>query len=330
MSSIHEQIEKSKGGKKLSVPVITPTAVKNVEEFNFRPLPYKWQPENNPFIEVHQHANIGSDKKAFGLCPEKMFGEFCPYCKLASILKDRLDKEEWKKIARKYYPSSHVYIPGIVRFSKSSEFAFLKVSHYQNFTKEILSIIQDKRLKELFKIPADSLFIKVWDLKLGLDLIVQKNEKSKSNTFETFTIKNDLKLTPAARNEEEKNIIISFLKDTPDLIKEMVSAYGASEKINQAFISQYEKYAIQFGLISSDKKSSTTEKSLPTEVSDDVSTEDLSDLLPKNESKSSDDMEDVLTAQIESNDSNLEKKSESGNAEIDLDDEYRSIMNELE
>lgn len=320
MANLVDKIDKAQGGQKLSVHVIQPTQVK-VSEFNFRALPYKHQEGNDPFIIVYTHNNIGKDGKQFALCPESTDGSFCPYCEAGRKIKDKMDKEEWKKIAKKFYPQKTVYIPGIARYTNSSELGFLKVSEYQNFQKEIVGILTSKQLKELFKISPEVKYITLWDIKEGVDFVVNKNEKSASSKFETFTIKSDLKLTPAVRTVSEKEILVNFVKETPNIVAEMKKVWGMTEKINEAFISQYPKYAVQFKLVSSGTESANTTADVDLKVEDSV--------LPETNASidTNEDLDALINNQV--NDS-APSESTSGNSSPELDDEYNKIMAELQ
>lgn len=323
MANLVDKIDKAQGGQKLSVHVIQPTQVK-VSEFNFRALPYKHQDGNDPFIIVYTHSNIGKDGKQFALCPEATDGGFCPYCEAGRKIKDKMDKEEWKKIAKKFYPQKTVYIPGIARYTNSSELGFLKVSEYQNFQKEIVGILTSKQLKELFNIAPDVKYITLWDIKNGVDFVVNKNEKSASSKFETFTIKSDLKLTPAIRTTAEKEILVNFIKETPNIVAEMRKVWGCSEKITEAFISQYPKYAVQFKLVSPETETTNPTPNVDLQVDDSI--------LPQTNNTApadnNEDLDALINEQVES--SAPSESASSTNASPELDDEYNKIMESLQ
>jgi hypothetical protein len=314
MSSVTQQIERAQGGKKLSFTVFSPKSVKE-SEFNFRALPYKFGEDNNPFIEVHVHNNIGLEKKEYATCPSKMIGEDCPYCKNAKELKDTLPADDWKKIAKRFYPSSNVYIPGIARFAKYSEFGFLKISAYQNFQQQVIGILTSKQLKKLFKLDESTPFIPVWNLQNGLDFIVKKLEKSKENLYERFVVESELELTPAGRKPEEIQLIKDYWANTPNVIDEMIQLWGCKEKINGIFIKQYPKYAVKLGLISQADVKTTAETPILPESNSEQTDTDLPDGL-----------EDMMDSQLNSSDNTSSVKSD---ANPELDDEYAKLMKEL-
>lgn len=316
MSSISEQIEKAQGGKKLSFTVISPKVVKE-KEFLFRALPYKHGTDNNPFIEVHVHNNIGPEKKEYALCPSKTLGEDCPYCATAKELKDSLPPDDWKKIAKKFYPSSNVYIPGIARYEKYSEFGFLKISAYQNFQQQVIGILTSKQLKKLFKFDETLQFIQVWNLKKGLDFVVKKLEKSKENMYERFSIENELELTDAVKRPEETQLIKDYWANTPNVIDEMVQLWGCKEKINGIFARQHPKYAVKLGLISKEDVKSNVETPILPESNSEQSGSDLPDGL-----------DDVMDSQLDSHDKAIVSNNEA-DANPELDDEYAKLMKEL-
>jgi len=324
MSSIQDQITRTQGGAKLTVPIVSPNIAKETE-FNFRALPYKHAEGNNPFIESHVHSNLGKEQKDFAMCPEKMLGEDCPYCATAKVLKDRLDADDWKKIAKKFYPQSSVYIPGIVRYAKYSEFSFLKVSAYQNFQQQIIGILTSKQLKKLFKMSEETAFIEIWNIKQGLDFVVTLNAKSKERKYPTFTIASELELTCAHRSEEEKLIIVEYLKDTPNIVDEMIQIWGCREKINGIFVKQHPSHAVKLGLISEAEVSETP----PEEIKNSEAKEEDA-MLPKSTSPSTDAEIDNL---INANDS---EQSEDSTSDVKSDDsasadeEYNKLMADLD
>lgn len=327
MASILDQIEKAQGGAKLSFPVLSPKTAKE-SEFLFRALPYKHGDESNPFVEIHIHNNIGKDGKEYALCPAKTTGEDCPYCTSAKELKDKLEAEEWKKIAKKFYPSSNVYIPGIVRYAKYSEFAVLKVSAYQNFQQQIIGILTDKQLKKLFKLGDNVSYIRVFDLQKGLDFVVKKLDKSKESIYEKFEIKSELELTPAIKREEEKQLLKSYWEDTPNIVAEMAEKWGCFEKINGIFARQHPDTAVKMGLISKNdvKPKATT----PSETVKE-------DILPMNDSNEdspndgNDDMDDLINQQLNSIDSapNSSAQNSAESPAENIDDEFQALMNDL-
>lgn len=318
MASIQDQIDRAQGGSKLSFPVLSPKTAKE-SEFLFRALPYKHGDDNNPFIEVHIHNNIGKEGKEYAVCPSKMFGQDCPYCSTAKSLKEKLDAEEWKKMAKKFYPSSNVYIPGIVRYAKYSEFAVLKVSAYQNFSQQIIGILTDKQLKKLFKLGDDTPYIRVYDLKNGLDFVVKKHDKSKESMYEKFEIKNELELTPAIKRDEEKELIKTYWENTPNIVNEMAEKWGCLEKINGIFARQHPNHAVKLGLIS--QKDATKTPAPETTKEEILPTAETNDDLPN------DDVDSLINEQISSND----KVQESANAPSDasVNDEFEALMDEL-
>lgn len=275
--SLLDKINKSQGNK-LNVPVLSPTQTK-VSEFAFRVLPYKHQEGLDPFIIVEMHNNIGKEKKGFALCPEKTFGRPCPYCEAGRLIKDKLSKEDWKEVAKLYYTQSTVYIPGIVR-GVSPQFSFLKVSHFNNFQKQIIGILTSKQLKELFNMPEDKEFIEIWDLKTGIDFIVKKLEKSAQSAYEQFSIEAGLKQKPAITTALEKELIINYMNNTPDLVAEIERAYGSDAKIAESFKQQFpntvakneQKIAVSSALNSEIPSSNVAEanKSLEMPILDDL------------------------------------------------------------
>lgn len=316
-ASIHTQIERAQGGKKLSFTVISPKVVKE-KEFLFRALPYKHGEDKNPFVEVHVHNNIGKEQNEYAMCPAKTLGEECPYCNNAKYLRENLEKEDWKKIAKRFYPGSNVYIPGIARYEKYSEIAFLKVSAYKNFQQQIVGILTNKQLKKLFKLNNDLDFIKVWDLKEGLDFVVKKLDKSKESKYEQFLIENELELTSAIKRDEEKQLLKDYVADTPDVLKEMVDTMGCTTKINEIFIKQYPKHAARMKMIPESDVTETSEEILP-EQKEDTSSESLPD-----------DVSDLIDTQIETNDSTQDSEDTQKPENDDMDDEYKKLMEDLE
>lgn len=323
MASILDQIEKAQGGAKLTFPVLSPKTAKE-SEFLFRALPYKHGDDGNPFIEIHVHNNIGKDGKEYALCPDKTTGEDCPYCASAKELKDKLEAEEWKKIAKKFYPSSNVYIPGIVRYAKYSEFAVLKVSAYQNFQQQIIGILTDKQLKKLFKLGDNVNFIRVFDLKQGLDFVVKKLDKSKESIYEKFEIKSELELSPVIKREEEKEILKRYWDETPNIVSEMVEKWGCFEKINGIFARQHPDTAVKMGLISKNDVKPKTPAPSETVKEDILPVNDSNDDSPNDVS---DDMDDLINQQIDSNDK--AQNSSAGNPTENIDDEFEALMNDL-
>lgn len=318
MASIQDQIDRAQGGSKLSFPVLSPKTAKE-SEFLFRALPYKHGDDNNPFIEIHIHNNIGKEGREYAMCPSKTFGQDCPYCSTAKELKDRLEAEEWKKMAKKFYPSSNVYIPGIVRYAKYSEFAVLKVSAYQNFSQQIIGILTDKQLKKLFKLGDDTPFIRVYDLKNGLDFVVKKHDKSKESMYEKFEIKNELELTPAIKRDEEKQIVKTYWEDTPNIVAEMAEKWGCLEKINGIFSKQHPKHAVKLGLIS---QKDVAQTSAPESAKEEIlPTAEQNDDLPN------DDVDSLINESIDSNDK--VRESSSSPSDESVNDEFEALMTEL-
>lgn len=322
MGGIKDKIRNTVGNNKLKSAIYKPTDIKD-SEFIFRALPYKHQEDNDPFIEVYLHNNIGKDGNQFALCPEKTLGETCPYCDTARKMKDKLSSEDWKEVAKKMFPKASVYIPGIARFNKQEpQIGFLKVSQWENFKQQIVEgIMISTRLKRHFKLPDDTDFINIFDIKNGVDLIVQKQDKTASQKYAKFKIEADLEMSPAVKNKTEKELVKEYLSDTPNLINEMIEVWGCTDEINEYFMEQYPKKTST----SKPTKSSGTpshavsenESALPESDDNDVSGEDLDDLM--NAQLSDDDSDDTS---MENDDSDSD--------DISSEDDYDSLMKDLE
>jgi len=306
-SLISQYIERANHSNVLKVPILSPTKVASgVTEFNFRILPYKHNENKEPIIEVIIHSGIGADKKNFALCSNMEIPDSCPYCAAAKKFRTELSKEEWSKIAKDFYGNRNVYIPGIKR-GKNLEFYFLKISGYQNFDKELISILTNRELKELFNLSEDIPYINLWDLKTGIDLIVKVNPKNEKQKNPSFTLDKALKQTPVAKTKEEAEFVKECIQNMPNLIEEMKKAYGGYTKINELFNAQFKKNQI----ISSGEKLKS-ESYIP---------ENTNYNLNKVEEKIDIDNIDIDKMNIDINKTNNE---------ISMDDSFNEIMNELE
>jgi len=266
-SSIKDKISKSGDFVQLTSPILSPTKAKETE-FIFRVLPYKWQNDNDPSIEVFTHNKIGKTEKQWALCPEKMFGEFCPYCDAGKKKREQLSKEDWVLVKDKYKVQKSVYLPGFVR-KKYPEFYFLKISALQNFDKEFVGILTDKQLKKLFKLPEDLPYIDIWNLKTGIDLAVTVNPKTKEQNYITFTLKASYEQSVAGTTKEEMTLIKDSVKDMENLVESMVVAWGSSEKIIKLYNEQYGKPT------TTSLTNSSTHTPKPTEVDETIDETDF-------------------------------------------------------
>jgi hypothetical protein len=304
MKSIQDQITKAQQTNQLSSPILSPGKT-DLKEFYFRVLPYIHNPES-PFIEVYTHNNIGKNKNNFALCPKQMFGEECKYCDAGEKLRNDLSKEEWKEVGPNFYSTRSVYIPGFVR-GKTPEFYFLKVSAVQNFDKEIIGILTNSELKGMFGL-GEKDFVKIWELVSGLDLKVTVNPKTDKQKNKTFTIGPSLLgKSKAVTNQAEKDLIEKYLKnrEMPDLVQDMVKAWGSKEKIDKVFESQY-------------KDSSTTStKNTNVKTTSETSTPTTGDVIPENVEY------DTSFDEVETTNPSEESKVTS------TDDDYDSLMAEL-
>lgn len=80
------------------------------EEQRIRILPYPHQ--NDPFIEVYFHYNIGNSKSL--VCPRAMEGRACPICDLAEEIKAKGGDDNYK-IFQDYKAKMRTYVPVLVR-----------------------------------------------------------------------------------------------------------------------------------------------------------------------------------------------------------------------
>jgi len=80
------------------------------EEQRIRIIPYPHQ--NDPFIEVYFHYNIGNAKSL--VCPREMEGKSCPICDLADEIKNKGGDDNYK-LFLDYKAKMRVYVPVIVR-----------------------------------------------------------------------------------------------------------------------------------------------------------------------------------------------------------------------
>lgn len=322
MGGIKDKIRNTVGNNKLKSAIYKPTDIKD-SEFTFRALPYKHQEDNDPFIEVYLHNNIGKDGNQFALCPEKTLGETCPYCDTARKMKDKLSSEDWKEVAKKMFPKASVYIPGIARFNKQEpQIGFLKVSQWENFKQQIVEgIMISTRLKRHFKLPDDTDFINIFDIKSGVDLIVQKQDKTASQKYAKFKIEADLEMSPAIKNKTEKELVKEYLADTPNLINEMIEVWGCVDEINEYFLEQYPKKA-------SPTKPGKTSGTTSHAVSENESA------LPESDDAgvSGEDLDDLMNAQLSDDDSDIDslENEDSGSDDIGTEDDYDSLMKDLE
>lgn len=324
MGGIKDKIRNTVGNNKLKSSIYKPTDIKD-SEFVFRALPYKHQEDNDPFIEVYLHNNIGKDGNQFALCPEKTLGETCPYCDTARKMKDKLSGEEWKEVAKKLYPKASVYIPGIARFNKQEpQIGFLKVSQWENFKQQIVEgIMISSRLKRHFKLPDDTDFINIFDLKNGVDLVVTKLDKTASQRYAKFKIEADLQMTSAVKTKSEKELVKEYLSNTPNLINEMIEVWGCVDEINEYFLEQYPK-----------KGSSSQQNNKSTTTSHSVN--ETESALPESEDVSGEDLDDLMNAQFSDKESSDDQEShddadnDSDSDDMGSDDDYDSLMKDLE
>lgn len=306
-----DRINKTSEFKKLEAPIISPGKCKS-PDFKFRILPYKYQAGNDPFIEVWTHNNLGEQGNQFALCPEKMFGEECPYCaKYRELTKTKLDKEVWKEVTKKFQPKVDIYVNGYVR-GEVPEFYFMKVSNSENYNKEIIeNILTNVEYKELFNVDAEAKFIEIWNMKNGLNLKVRVIPTSESGqSYPKFAVTSELKMTPVASTEKEKSVVQEAIKNQINLVEQMTEAWGAKEKIDKI-------YSMHYGSTSSVVKEEP-KKSLPIPESDgkSVSTESIPDSKP-----AVDDVE--YDEPLPTNDNNEVEESA-------VDDDFDSLMSELQ
>jgi glutaredoxin len=304
--SISQHIERANHTNMLKVPILSPTKVATgTTEFNFRILPYKYNENKEPIIEVVIHSGIGADKKNFALCSNMETPDSCPYCAAAKKFRTELSKEEWGKISKDFYGNRSVYIPGVKR-GKTLEFYFLKISGYQNFDKELISILTDRQLKELFNLPEDIPYINLWDIKNGIDLIVKVNSKNEKQKNPSFTIDKALKQTPVAKTKEDIEFIGECIKNMPNLIEEMKKAYGDYTKVTELFNAQF-------------KKNQTTSNSEKLKTESHV---------PENANYNSKIEEEIQIDDIDVNKINI--TTDEAGAGTSMDDSFVEIMKELE
>ena len=302
MSSITEHIERATRTNTLNVPIMSPTKVTSgVTSFNFRILPYKYNEHQDPFIEVKIHSKLGADKKGFALCPDMFEPDTCPYCKTAKKFRSELKKEEWDAIKADFYVQRNMYAPGIVR-GAVPQFHFLKMSGYQNFDKEVIGILTNKELKGLFNLPENVAYINLWDVKAGVDLVVNVNPKNDKQKNPSFTIDKALKQTPVATNKVEMDLVKTSLANMPNLLEEMKKAYGCKEKIIELYNKQF-------------KQNQTTTAS-NTKAEPEQTT-----AVSTNESYTLDEINSLDTDQLNAGDS-IESNTVT-------DDDYNALLNEL-
>ena len=294
MSSIYEKIKKSQESNyKLEVPIISPTKSPS-SKFNFRVLPYKHQKDYDPFIEIYMHSDIGAKKNRFAVCPKNAYGEECVYCSAGEKVREEVSKEEWNEMYKTFKPIKSMFVPGMVRGKKGLSFAFLKIAPRDNFDRQIVKILTNEELKKLFKLPPETQYIDIWDLKSGLDLIVEVLPAKDGQKYPTFSITSALQQTPAGVKKDEIETIKEAMEEMPNLIEEYVKAYGCKEKLEQIYKEQFVK---------------ASKKSDPVPPSVDSGDDEDSVELPSLDTR--DDTED-----------------ESDNASVD--DEFDSIMRELD
>lgn len=332
MSSITDYINKATKTNTLNVPIISPTKVKaGTTSFNFRILPYKYNDHGDPFVEIFVHSNIGPDKKNFALCKEMENVGSCPYCQAAKKLRNELSKEEWAKISKDFYATRSIYAPGIKR-GTIPEFYFIKMSGFQNFDREIISILTDAQLKELFKLPENVEYINLWDLKMGVDLVVKLNGRSEKIKNPSFTIDKALKQTPAWTNKNEEILVKESIKNVPNLLEEMKKAWGDFSKIDDLFNKQYKKNQTTSNNNSLNTQSSTQSSNQSSNQSSTSNTSsDNNSSVPQNENYTTDEInvDDINIDEI--NNSPADNASVNNTVEDEkLDDDFDAIMAEID
>lgn len=80
------------------------------EEQRIRLVPYPHQ--NDPFIEVYFHYNVGNTKSL--VCPQQMEGRPCPICDLAESFRVKGGDDNYE-LYKAYKPKMRTYVPVVVR-----------------------------------------------------------------------------------------------------------------------------------------------------------------------------------------------------------------------
>lgn len=174
------------------------------EETSIRIVPYPHHKDQNPFIEMFFHYDVGGERSI--VCPKEVAGKPCPICELADEFKKMGGKENWK-LYMDLRPKLRTYSPIIIR-GRESEGVFLWGYGVQIY-------------EQLVKTAMNKKWGDFTDVESGLDLSVQLIKKGKAGNekgqFDKTTIMFDRVNSPLA---DSKKGITDILKSIPNFIED--------------------------------------------------------------------------------------------------------------
>lgn len=182
-----------------------------------RILPYKYNPNQNSFIELKFH--YGLNKKNY-ISPSS-FGRPDPICEFADSLMRNGNKDDWRK-GRDLQPKLRTYVPIIVRGEESQGvkfWGFGKTVH-----EEIIRACSDESCGD------------ITHLKTGRDITVEYIDADKSDTnFAKTKILVKMSISPASKDnpellvENQTKITDMWVEPTYDELKSLLTEHLAAD-----------------------------------------------------------------------------------------------------
>lgn len=209
-------------------------------ETTIRLLPYKFNPDNFPFVELYFHWQLAGKNYVSPIS----FGKPDPIVEFSDKLKSTGNKEEWK-LGKKLEPKLRVFAPVLVRGEEKQGIKFWGFG--KEVYQELLTFIQDPEWGE------------IWDIENGYDIKVKfQTAEEVGKNYPKTTVRLSKNSTPA------------FTSDLIEVIKETQS------KITDVYkLSSYDelKEVLNNWLDKSDDDESSTEIPIPESTEDTNGTE---------------------------------------------------------
>lgn len=174
------------------------------EETTIRIVPYPHHKDQNPFIEVYFHYDVGGERSI--VCPKEMKGKPCPICELADEFKRLGGKDNWRTYLN-LRSKLRTYSPIIIR-GKEDEGVYLWGYGIQIY-ETLIKTAMNKKWGDFTNVDE------------GLDLTVQLIKKGKAGnekgSYDKTTVFFDRESSPLAGSKKQitdiLNAVPNFLED---------------------------------------------------------------------------------------------------------------------